>query len=104
MILLAPRNPDSYKTALRAYEYIEDASALRVLARRVAEADLDLSDDLREAKEEQSGVHEARDRATGPRSSSGKEPSSIERARTAIGQPSPARSIASWRNGSRRSP
>ena len=63
VMLLAPRNPDSYKTALRAYEYIEDAAALRVLARRVAEADLDLSDDLREAKEEQSGVHEARDRA-----------------------------------------
>ena len=49
-MLLAPRNPDSYKTALRAYESIEDASALRTLARRVAEADLDLSDDLREAK------------------------------------------------------
>jgi tetratricopeptide (TPR) repeat protein len=63
VMLLAPRNPDSYETALGAYEFTEDVAALRVLSRRVAGADLDLSDALRAARERQSGEHDSRDRA-----------------------------------------
>jgi hypothetical protein len=64
VMLLAPRNPDSYETALRAYEYTEDTSALRALNRRVAEADLDLSEALKDAKEQESGEHDDRGRAS----------------------------------------
>jgi hypothetical protein len=63
VMLLAPRNPDSYQTALRAYEFTEDVTALRALNRRVADADLDLSDELKDAKEQQSGERDNRDRA-----------------------------------------
>ena len=62
MILLAPRNPDSYEIALRAYEYIDDVESLRSLSRRAAEADLDLSDDLKKTKETLSGERDVRNR------------------------------------------
>jgi tetratricopeptide (TPR) repeat protein len=62
VMLLAPRNPDSYMDALRVYEYTLDRAPLQALHTRVAEADLDLSDDLKKAKEEDQGAHEDRDR------------------------------------------
>jgi tetratricopeptide (TPR) repeat protein len=62
VMLLAPRNPDSYMDALRVYEFLSDRASLQALHRRVTEADLDLSDELKPAKEEDQGAHEDRDR------------------------------------------
>jgi hypothetical protein len=63
VMLLAPRNPDSYDAALDVYAFTEEIAPLRALHRRVAEADLDLSDTQRQTRERERGVHEERDRS-----------------------------------------
>jgi tetratricopeptide (TPR) repeat protein len=53
--LLAPRSADSYATTLQLLSFTRDTAALRGLKQRVMETDLDLSDDLKLARERESG-------------------------------------------------
>jgi tetratricopeptide (TPR) repeat protein len=53
--LLAPRSAHSYETTLQFLEFTRDTAALRGLRQRVADADLDLTDALKEARESESG-------------------------------------------------
>jgi hypothetical protein len=64
VILLAPRRARSYQPELSILGLIDDVAGLRALRQRVASADLDLADDLMEARDAESGARDESHRAS----------------------------------------
>jgi tetratricopeptide (TPR) repeat protein len=55
VILLAPRNPDSYESLMRVLAYLEDAERLRRVGSRLDSVELDLGDQVKKARETYAG-------------------------------------------------